>query len=83
MIFSIIFGILAINNYKGSKDKKIQAYIDGSNEDLLRDDVEFDFDPHEYPGFEYKHLSLFLSNIIRTIRFSLGDFEFGSIIHLN
>lgn len=46
-------------------------------------DENFNFGSVTYPGFEYKHLSLFFANFLRTLRFSFGDFDFGSIVHLN
>lgn len=81
VIFSVIYGILAVNNYKSPQDENILNMIKLKYDQASTD--AFEFDGQQYPGFEYKHLSLFLANIIRTMRFSLGDFEFGSILHLN
>ena len=81
MLFSIILGILNVGNFDNPQDSFIKDYIHEMNSHYT--DENFSYDDVTYPGFEYKHLSLFFANFLRTLRFSFGDFDFGSIVHLN
>ena len=77
IIFSIILGVLFVGNYDHPKDEFVNDYY----KTLIKKPTGFAF--NEYPGYEYKHVTLFTANILRTLRYSLGDYDFGAINHLN
>ena len=81
IMFSIILDVLAVGNYIDHEN--IMMTVDSATEDDEDMTIPFNFGKHMYPGFEYRHCSLFFANFLRTIRFSLGDYDFGSITHLN
>lgn len=77
IIFSIILGVLYVGNYDDPEDGNVAKYY----KTLINTATGYKF--NDYPGYEYKHISLFSANIMRTLRFSLGDYDFSAINHLN
>ena len=65
IIFSIILGVLFVGNYDHPKDEFVNDYY----KTLIKKPTGFAF--NEYPGYEYKHVTLFTANILRTLRYSL------------
>ena len=70
-------GVLYVGNYDDPEDGAVEIFY----KTLVKEDTGYKF--NDYPGFEYKHISLFAANIMRTLRFSLGDYDFNAINHLN
>lgn len=71
VLFSLLFGILGVGNPNiegGYKDAYEQYLADGEQ---------------GYPGEEYKHIGIFIANIMVTLRMSMGDFSFDTATMLD
>lgn len=79
VLLSNILGILQVGNYQHGDFENLQPVL----KEVSTSKKNRGFSFNEYPGFEYKHITLFAANVLRIIRFSLSDFDFGAINHLN
>lgn len=71
VLFSLLFGILGVGN----------PNIEGGYRDAWK--VYQETDEQGYPGEEYKHIGIFIANIMVTLRMSMGDFSFDTATMLD
>lgn len=70
ILFSLLMGIIGLGNrfiegpFRDEFGEEVQAEIEELGEDF------------EFPGMEYDSIGLFFGNIIKTLRWSLGDIGF-------
>jgi hypothetical protein len=67
LLFSLMYGVLGIANYKleGRFQDTFYTIPENETERVLNE---------EAPGIEYEKIGLFLGNIFQTVRISMGDF---------
>lgn len=74
IMFSVILGVLRVGNYETSKNEDLKHIIETHKNN--KNNIS------EFPGFEYKNINQFITNILIIMRYSLGDFDFGATNHL-
>lgn len=74
-MFSLIFGVLGLNNYE--TPGALKTYIDSLPEDYENETGEM------MPGQEYMAINILVSHFLFVYRASLGDFDFDSSIYLS
>ena len=68
MLFSLMYGVLGLGNYK-----LYGAFRDNFDINSKKPDLPAELSDSA-PGVEYKKIGLFFGNILQTVRISMGDF---------